>query len=76
MEDTHDYPENELPECTHRATRSHFVHQAKQDDISNIKYSVVFLMNELVNSNYLATNTITFDYGGNGDPATKLEIAF
>jgi hypothetical protein len=62
--------EQELPECSHRMTRSHFVMQAKNDDISNIKYNVNFLMNDTWAKNYLGINTITFDYGGNGCPKT------
>lgn len=56
--------EIQLPECTHRPTRSHFVKQALQDDINNIQYNVIFLMNDLFNSSYMAINTITFKYGG------------
>ena len=66
----------ELMECTHRITKSNFVQTAKQDDISNIHYNVIFLLHDLFNTNYMGINTMTFDYGGEGDLSTDLEIAF
>jgi hypothetical protein len=63
-------------ECTHRATKSNFVQEAKNDDITDITYKVIFLMNDLFNSNYMGINTISFNYGGNGDLSTKLTLAF
>lgn len=66
----------ELCECTQSRRKSNFVAEAKNDDIKDISYNVVLLVNDLHKSSYLGSNSIWFVYGGNGDQGSKLEIAF
>ena len=66
----------DLCECTQSHKKSEFVAQAKKDDIKDIQYNIVLLMNDLHTAKYLGSNSITFLYGGNGDAESKLEIAF
>lgn len=65
-----------LRECSHKFTRSHFVKQAKEDNISKIHYNVVFFMNDLFKKSYLGVNTIQFEYNGDEESQGTLKIAF